>query len=185
MKKTEKKRVAFDLDGVIIDKPPIIPKKMLECLFRGKGKGSSLHYRFPSTKLEQGIRKLSHYYLFRPPIEESLRVIRKMAKEEKFDFFIVSARYSFLEKETQKWLEKRGINGLFQKVYLNIDNEQPHLFKEKKLKDLKADVFIDDDNLLADYLADSLSNIKIYCLSSANHHSARAKNVSFLEEAFK
>ena len=161
----EKKiRIAFDLDGIIIDKPPFISKKLLERLFRGSGR-KGLHYRFPKTILEQEIRKFSHFYLFRPPIWKNIEFIKELAKDKRYELYIVSARYSFIKNETWRWLEKRKINNIFKDVYLNTKDEQPHLFKERILKDLKPDIFIDDDNLMADYLAEKINDSKIYCLS--------------------
>lgn len=157
-------KVAFDLDGVIIDKPPLIPKGWLEWLFRG-GKKNGLHYRFPKFKIEQAIRKLSHFYLLRPPIKQNLEFIKELAEDKKYELYIISGRYSFLEKETEVWLEKRKIKDLFKGVFLNLKDEQPHLFKEEVLKQVKPEVFVDDDGLLADYLTKIGLLCKIHCLS--------------------
>lgn len=160
----DKIKIAFDLDGVIIDKPPLIPKKLLERLFKG-GNGRKLHYRFPKSKLEQLIRKASHFYLLRPPIKTSIEFIRKLARDERYELYVISGRYSFLEKETDIWLRKRKIDKLFKEIFLNADNQQPHLFKEKIVKQLQPDVFIDDDCLIVDYLISKNFSSKIYCFS--------------------
>lgn len=178
----KKIKIAFDLDGIIIDKPPLIPKKLLEWLFRGSGR-AGLHYRFPTTKFEQWIRKLSHFWLFRPPIKKNIEFIKKLAKNSKYELYIISGRYSFLEKETKKWLEKRGIDGVFKKVFINLSDKQPHLFKEEKLREIKADIFVDDDYLLADYLAEK--NIcRIFCYSK-DIKCSKAKALEELSELFE
>jgi FMN phosphatase YigB (HAD superfamily) len=146
----KRKILVFDLDGVIVDKPPLIPKGLLEKLFRGNK--SKLHYRFPKHKLEILIRKISHYYLFRPPIRENIKLIKKLSKDKRYFLYIVSGRYSFLEKETMIWLKKYGLNKLFKKIYLNLGDEQPHLIKEKRLKQLGFNFFVDDDKHIVDYL---------------------------------
>lgn len=152
---SRKIKIAFDLDGVIIDKPPLIPKKLLEWLFRG-GKKDGLYYRFPKSKIEQRIRKISHYYLFRPPIKENIKFIKDLARDKRYELYIVSGRYSFLKDETEKWLKKRKIEGIFKKVFINLSDDQPHLFKEKKLKEIGAKIFVDDDEMVVDYLVDKL-----------------------------
>ena len=156
------KKIAFDLDGVIIDKPPLIPKKLLERLFRGKNK-NGLYYRFPHSKLEQKIRKISHFYLLRPPIRKNIEFIRQLAQDKKNELYAVSGRYSFLEKETDIWLEKRKIKNLFKKIFINLENEQPHLFKERILKEIKVDIFVDDDLLLTRYIRERTNKTKIFC----------------------
>jgi hypothetical protein len=175
----EKIKIAFDLDGVIIDKPPLIPKKLLEKLFRGKSH-NGLHYCFPHSKIEQKIRKLSHFYLFRPPIKRNIQFISQLAKDSKFELYVISARYSFLRLETENWLKKRKTKSLFKEIFINLSDEQPHLFKEKKLREIKADIFVDDDGLLADYLAEKLK-IKIYCFNK-NVDCLKAKNIDNLND---
>ena len=174
-------KIAFDLDGIIIDKPPLIPKKLLERLFRGKNK-NGLHYRFPHSKLEQKIRKLSHFYLLRPPINQNIKFIRDLAENKKYELYIISGRYSFLEKETEIWLEKRKIKNLFKKIFINLENEQPHMFKEKVLKLIKPGIFIDDDGLLSDYLVEKVKS-KIYCYSHIP--CTKAQNILDLSEIVK
>lgn len=180
----EKKiKIAFDLDGVIIDKPPLIPKKLLEKLFRGfKNKG--LHYRFPKTQFEQQIRKLSHFYLFRPPIKKNIEFIKKLALSKKYELYVVSGRYLFLKNQTENWLEKRGLTSIFKKVFINLNNEQPHLYKEKMLAKIGADIYVDDDFLLADYLSKN-KNCRIFCYSSKGEMCQKASRVRELKEIIK
>jgi phosphoglycolate phosphatase-like HAD superfamily hydrolase len=181
---TKKLRIVFDLDGIIVDKPPLIPKKVLEWLFRGNV-DNHLHYRFPRSKIEQIIRKLSHFYLFRPPIKENIAFINRLAQKPGYELYIVSGRYSFLKKETANWLGKRGLNSVFKKVYLNKSNDQPHLFKEEVLKDLKADIFVDDDEALCDYLAQKLKATKIFCFNPRSGKCRLAISIRSLERLLK
>lgn len=175
----DKIKIAFDLDGIIIDKPPLIPKKLIDWLFRGK-RGDKIYYRFPKSKIEQKIRKLSHFYLFRPPIKENICFLRKVAQDKKYELYVVSARYSFLRRETEVWLRKRRILGLFKKIFLNLNDEQPHLFKEKILKDIKPKIFVEDDDLLADYLVGKkISKILFFSPTGTGYSKARTiKNIS-------
>jgi hypothetical protein len=156
--------LAFDLDGVLINKPPFIPKKVLEYLFRGCKK-NGLCYRFPSTKTEQLIRQLSHYYLLRPPIAENILFLQKLASQQKFQLYLISSRYSFLHSTTIYWLKKRQIKKLFTKIILNKKNEQPHLFKEKQLKKIKPKAYFEDDSAIAGYLGRKLTQIKVIQVS--------------------
>ena len=149
----EKFKIAFDLDGVIVDKPPLIPKEVLEWLFRGRCRQEKLCFYFPQSGWEQSLRKLSHFYLFRPPIKENIDLIKKIAQDPCYEIYIVSGRYSFLSNETANWLKKRQIdNSWFKKIYINLTNEPPHLFKEKILRRIKADIFVDDNFPTIDYL---------------------------------
>lgn len=149
----EKTKIAFDLDGVIVDKPPLIPKGVLEWLFRGRCRKEELCFYFPQSGWEQSLRKFSHFYLFRPPIKENIDLIKKIAQDPRYEIYIVSGRYSFLTKETTNWLSKWQINdSWFKKIYTNLTNEPPHLFKEKVLRQIRADIFVDDNLQTVEYL---------------------------------
>jgi len=177
----KKIKITFDLDGVIIDKPPLIPKRLLEWFFRG-GKKNGLNYHFPTLKLEQWIRKLSHFYLLRPAIKSNIEELKKLDKSGKYELYAISARYSFLGKETETWLKKRKLTGLFKKIILNFNNEQPHLFKERKLKEIKPVFFVEDDGLIADYLVEKVVGTKIFCLLDKGEVCSRARPMKSLKE---
>lgn len=79
MTKRSKKTIAFDLDGIIIDKPPFVPKKLLELLYRGLSE-NGLHYRCPESELEILIRRLSHSPVLRPPINMNIDHIKRLKR---------------------------------------------------------------------------------------------------------
>jgi len=159
MKQQKKIRLGFDLDGIIVDKPPLVPKKMIERLF--KGSKESLSYRFPKSKLEQFIRKLSHFYLFRPAIRRNIVLIRNLKQLKNYQVFLISSRYSFLAKETKLWLKKRRIANIFKEIYLNTENEAPHLFKEKMINKLRINYFFEDDHDIVNYLRKKLQKTEV------------------------
>lgn len=158
--KKRKQRIGIDLDGVIVGKPLFIPKILIEWLFKGCRPG--LHYRFPHTELEKQIRRWSHFYLFRPPLKTNIEMIKKIKEKRNCELYLISSRYSFLQKQTEIWLKKRKINGLFKEKIFNLQDLPPHQFKEKELKRLKIDIYFEDDFLIADYLSSRLIKTKIF-----------------------
>lgn len=158
-------KIGLDMDGVIVDKPPLIPKSFLEWLVRSH-QTKNLSYRFPSFRLEQIIRWLSHHPFLRPAIKENLAFIKKIAKKKKYQLYLISGRYSFLEDRTWQWLKFHKIDKLFAGVHLNLKNQQPHFFKAKKIKELKINLYIDDDKPLVDHLSACLKKTKIVHLQS-------------------
>jgi len=157
-------KVGFDLDGVIVDKPPLVPKGLIEFLTK-KPANSSLHFRFPKNFLEQYVRKFSHFYLFRPPLRQNIDFIKRLSPRN-YELYIISGRYSFLAPETDIWLKKRGLEYLFKAVFINLGNEQPHLFKERIIKDLGLDCFFEDDPDTVAHLNQKIRKKKIFLVSS-------------------
>jgi hypothetical protein len=155
----KKIRIGFDLDGVIIGKPPLVPKFVMEKLVRKRDHG--LSYRYPKTELERWIRWLSHYPAFRPPIRKNIKLIHELYESREYKLFVVSSRYSFLKERTDEWFEFYGLKGLFEQIYINTSDMQPHLYKEKMIKKLKLNVFIDDDRPLLEYLKNQLKGVDL------------------------
>ena len=65
----------------------------------------------------------------------------------------MTARYGFLGEDFKKWVKQNGIDLVFDGVYFNKDDEQPHLFKEKMMKELYLDVYVEDNYDVVKYLA--------------------------------
>ncbi len=159
-------KIGLDLDGIIIDKPPLIPKQLIEWLYKGK-QPDGLHYKFPG-KFEQKIRLLSHLPFLRPPITKNINYIKKLSQKKHIRLYAISSRYQFLEQITHNWLKKHFPKKVFQKIYLNTNNQQPHIFKEKVLKKLQPNIFIDDDNSIVKHLQKTNLETKIFYVNKDN-----------------
>lgn len=154
-------RIGFDLDRIFINYPPFIPSKFIDWVYRNHN--HHLSYRVPTSKLEIAIRKLSHWAIFRPAMRENIRFVQELSRNKKYDLFLISGRYSFLYDQSQKLLKQYGLIDPFKKIYLNKNNEQAHLFKEKIIKREKIQLFVDDDADLINYLAEHCPGLKV-CL---------------------
>jgi len=154
--------LGFDLDGVIVDKLVLIPKILIE--WSVKSCCGTDFYRFPKSQIEQRIRKISHFYLFRRSLRKNIEFIRKL-KKQGYKLYVISGRYSFLEEETMDWLKKKGLENLFEKVFINRENEQPHLFKEKIIKKLDLDYYFEDDVKTFKYLKERLAKTKVFLIN--------------------
>lgn len=154
-------RVGFDLDGIFIGSPPCIPTNLLEWLYRGPQKNGP-HYRFPSLKLEQFLRELSHFYLLRPQIAKNTTFVKDLNKNKKHQLYLISSRYKFLEEKTYYLLKKYRLLNIFPSINLNIKNQQPHLFKKDAIHKLKIDLYIDDDLKLLKYLRQACPKTQLF-----------------------
>lgn len=163
-------KIGFDLDGIFINLPPLVPPSFIDFLYKGKvlkkGKKKELSYRFPGV-IEQKIRILSHQTSFRQPIKENINALKKISNDKNNQTFLVSSRFGFLKEITDKIIDRHNIRKQFKDVYFNYENKQPHIFKEELIKKLKIEKFIDDDLDLALYLADKLPKLKIYLIRNS------------------
>jgi hypothetical protein len=120
----KKIKVGFDLDGVIIGKPFFVPQFLMEILVRSK-KDHTLRYRYPNTKFEQRIRIASHHPILRPPIQENIQLIKELSRSNKYDLYVVSSRYGFLESRTKEWFRFYKLKKFFERIYIKPKTSNP------------------------------------------------------------
>ena len=162
MKILKNEKVGFDFDKVFVNYPPLIPDELIEWLY--KIKNHKLRYRYPS-KTEQKIRILSHYPIFRHPSKKNIASLKDIWKNNK-DIYLISSRFSFLDKRTYYWTKRYGIEKFFKKMYFNFNDEQPHIFKNKVIKKEGIKKFVDDDLDLLRYLSKENPKVEFYWLSN-------------------
>lgn len=156
-------RIGFDLDEIFVTHPPFVPGWLIERLYRGKTNGA-LQYRIPG-KVEQEIRKFSHMPFFRHPIKKNIAYVKNLTQKKDDAFFLISSRFGFLQNPTEKIVKKYGIDKIFHKIYFNYENEQPHVFKDRVIKETKITIFIDDDIYLLKYLAKENKKTQFFWLN--------------------
>jgi FMN phosphatase YigB (HAD superfamily) len=189
--------VGFDFDKVFIDYPPLVPYSLIDLLYKGRsyflknlGKNPVMHYRFPG-ELEQKVRVISHHHLLRPPIKVNIEALKKISSDKKNKTYLVSSRFGFLKGRTEAILKRYKLKDYFNGVYFNYKNEQPHIFKERIIKKLNIDTYIDDDLHVALYLSKRIPKLTIYWVDdgrikpeSLPKNVISIPNLSFLDKKF-
>jgi len=155
--------IGFDLDRIFIDTPPFVPDWLINKLYKEKDNGILL-YRIPGT-LEQKIRQLSHARYLRPAMQKNIAILKDLAKSKNHTIFLISGRFGFLQKQTEKIMQRYGLSDFFSQTYFNLKNEQPHEFKDRMVREKKIDLFVDDDLSLLKYLAYRNSSKNFYWLN--------------------
>ncbi len=167
--------IGFDLDKVLVNYPPLIPDGLIDRLYKKKIKGE-LVYRFPS-KPEQGIRKISHLSFLRPKIKKNIDFLLTIPKD-KNRLFLISSRFKFLQPETEALTKKLGLNNIFEKMYFNFENKQPHTFKNEVLEKLKLDIYVDDDFPLLKHVAKQQKNTQFFWLNTRRKPEKLTRNIT-------
>jgi len=151
--------LGFDFDKVFVNYPPFVPSALINRLYKKKSK--VLSYRIPGT-FERHVRIVSHLPFFRSPMEQNIRSLEMLSKKTHVEMHIISSRFSFLKRLTNYWIEKNNFKKYFKSINFNFEDEQPHKFKERILKKLNVNIFVDDDLDLLKYLAPRHPSIKFY-----------------------
>ncbi len=155
-KKNKKLKVGFDLDGVLLYNPARIVRPIISKLKRKKFiHRKELQFYVPQKKWEQRMWQLFHKSsLFVAP---GFKYIKQLVKDDKIEAYIITARYNHLKKDFDKWFAKMNRGNIFTKAFLNEKDEQPHEFKERMIKKLNLDVFIEDNWDIVNYLHSEFS----------------------------
>ena len=154
--------IGFDLDGIFVATPPFIPKKVIEWLYRGHDQ--KFFYRFP-TRAEQAVRVITHMPILRPLMQKNIDILKKK-KKTGHAYYLISSRFGFLRARTHAIITTHKLSEVFDMMYFNFDNAQPHLFKDAVIKKLAISRYIDDDLPLLQFLAKQNSRILFYWLNS-------------------
>jgi hypothetical protein len=177
--------IGFDLDKVFIDYPPFISPRLIDRLYKKRDNGV-LIYKIPGYP-EQIIRRISHLSFLRPPIKNNMDFLKTLSKKENH-LYLISSRFKFLEKRTQKLIKKYALDKIFDEMFFNFGNIQPHVFKNDVIKKLKLDVYVDDDLSLLRHVAKNNSGTHFFWLNYNGREERITKNITSitkLEDMFK
>ena len=158
-------RIGFDLDGVILSNPIRIFRSFVST---GKRMGllprRDLEFYVPKSKLEEKLWFYLHKSSWR--LADGFQVLQRLVAEGKIEAYIVSARFACLAGDSENWVKKINSLDTFKQIYFNNNNEQPHLFKSKMIKQLKLDYFVEDNLDVASYLTTDQKKVEIWWLSN-------------------
>lgn len=136
-------KIGLDLDGVIAKHSLggfwVRLRKIKEKFLK---KIHNHSYFYPKTVLEINAWKIINW--LRIPDKDGVKQIIRM-KKEGWKFFLITGRFNFNNFLTVKWLKKYHLYDLFDKVLVNVGDEDPILFKSKQINKNKIDFFADDD----------------------------------------
>ncbi|MEN9328144.1 MAG: hypothetical protein RI947_952 [Candidatus Parcubacteria bacterium] len=136
-------KVGLDLDGVILYNPARIVRPIVYFIKKFILHKKRFQFYVPKSPLEKLLWHIFHMssIFVAPGFEE----IAQLAKDKKIELYIITARYSFLKNDFERWLDKIDAKQYLSGWFYNKDDEQPYAFKERMIKHLDLDVFVEDN----------------------------------------
>ena len=146
-------KIGFDLDGVLLYNPARVVRPLIS-LMKKKKLGidrKELEFYVPQPGLGQFLWEMLHKSsVFLAPGFEQIIQLKAQGYIEPY---LITGRFGHLQQDYFKWKKKMRADELFFGCYMNDKDEQPHLFKERIIKELDLDVFIEDNWDIVKYLA--------------------------------
>ena len=156
---SKKIRVGLDFDGVVAYNPFRVVRAPVAMVKKKIFREKKLKFLIPANKWQRMIWSVVFGSSMLPA--QGVELLREMATDPRWEFHLVTARFSFLQDDLAKWLNKNGLTDVFKTINLNKKDDQPHLFKEEIMKRLNVHYFVDDNLDIVEYLAKK-KNAKIY-----------------------
>lgn len=143
-------RVGLDFDGVVAYNPIRIIRPMVAFVKRDLLGMKKLKFFYPKNAFERYLWTFVHESSVFPAKGSSL--LRELVKNQEIEAHLITARYSFLDKNLYSWLDRHNLRSLFASITLNKHDNQPHLYKEGVIREKKLDFFIEDNLDIVKYL---------------------------------
>lgn len=156
----KKLRVGFDFDGVLVYNPLRVARHPITLFKRTVLHQKKTKFTIPKNRWQKIIWAILHETSIFPSPGFSLA--RQLIENDAIEAYLISGRFAYLEKSLLSWLNRHGVADKFKSIHINRHDEQPHLFKEKTIKDLDLDVFIEDNFDIVEHLSKNRSKTRVY-----------------------
>ena len=150
--KLKKIRIGFDFDGVIFYNPTKVLRPFVYFVKRYLLGKKVTKFYMPNNSFSKKVAYFLHKTSYTP--NRGFDKFVALTKDPRFEVFIITARPSFMKENIHELLSKYDLKGL-KDVIQNKKDEQPHLYKERLLKSLKLDYFVEDNWDIVRHLKDN------------------------------
>ncbi|KUK83981.1 MAG: hypothetical protein XD98_0203 [Microgenomates bacterium 39_6] len=159
-------KVGFDMDGVLLYNPARIARPLISLVKRKLRiiDRDELEFFVPKPGFQQVTWDFVHKSscFIAPGFDE----IVKLKEEGLIEPYLITARFAHLEKDFNRWMKKMKADSVFVEYMMNYQDEQPHLFKEKMIKKLELDFFVEDNLDIVGHLNQACLKTKIYWITN-------------------
>jgi hypothetical protein len=137
-------KVGLDFDGVLTYNPFRVARVLIAFFKHRILKIKKLGFFVPKN----GWQKLIYYLIIILPSAfpaNGSALLKSMSGSSKYKFYLLTGRFDFTLNITHGWLKFYKLHTLFKKIYINENNEQPHVFKNRVIRIEKLDYYIEDN----------------------------------------
>ncbi|TSC85741.1 MAG: hypothetical protein G01um101416_812 [Microgenomates group bacterium Gr01-1014_16] len=143
-------RIGLDFDGVVVYDPVRIIRAPVKWFKKNVLKKNKLSFFVPKNSWQRWVWKTIFSSSIWPA--KGIDLLRQTSRNKNVEMHLITGRFDFMDAHLENWLTKYKLNGSFKSVNINRQ-EQPHLFKERMINELKLDYFVEDNLDVVLYLA--------------------------------
>jgi len=150
MKKHSVTRIGLDFDGVVAYNPLRIVRGPITFIKRKIFHSKTTTFYVPKSSYMKFLFWIPHQFSYVPG--NGMEYLKELVGRGNVEMYIISGRYGYLDDELFLWIEKHGYKSIFTDIIVNRNDEQPHIFKERMLRELKIDYFVEDNFDIVEHL---------------------------------
>jgi len=136
-------RIGVDFDGVVAYNPFRVIRAPIAFVKENILGIKKLRFFIPKNWWQQIIWTIIHESSILPA--NGVGLLRETAKKNQVELYLITARFDCLKENTYRWIKKYGLESLFKEILINENYEQPHVFKERVIKEKNLDYYIEDN----------------------------------------
>lgn len=144
-------KIGLDFDGVVAYNPLRIVRAPITLVKRHILRQKKTSFYVPTSALMKFLFWVPHEMSFFPGL--GMDMLKNLVDQGKVEAHLISGRYAYLNRSLHTWLKRRKLDRIFTSIHTDLANEQPHIFKEQKLKELQLDYYIEDNLDIVEHLA--------------------------------
>lgn len=176
-------QVGIDFDGVLAYNPLRVGRAPVTFVKRKIFGAKKTHFYIPQTPLEKFVWTILHESSVFPATGVGL--LRELVEENKIEAHLVTARYGFLQKNLYTWLQRNNLEELFSSITINKYDEQPHLYKERIIREQKFDYFIEDNFDIVSHVSPKTETKVLWIYNFLDRHTLYSPKFPYLKKALE
>jgi hypothetical protein len=160
----KKIRVGFDFDGVVAYNPLRVVRSSITFVKKKILRRKNTAFTIPKGGLPRFIWRIAHDTSFFP--SRGTGTLRKLVETDRIEAYLISGRFGYLEDHLNTWLTRNKMKQYFTKININKNDEQPHKFKERTIRKLGLDFYIEDNWDIVEHLSKTVPETKVYWVTN-------------------
>lgn len=135
--------VGLDFDGVVAYNPARLARLPISLIKQHVLHTHDVTFFVPKTPIQRSLWALAHESSLFPA--KGATMLRKLTSSGRIEAHLVTSRFAFLESNLYTFLHRWDLLSCFSSITLNTKEEQAHMYKERVIRKMKFDHFVEDN----------------------------------------
>lgn len=152
--------VGLDFDGVVAYNPARLTRLPIALIKKHLLGIHKVSFFVPKTPLQRGLWALAHESSMFPA--RGAQLLRDLTREGVIEAHLVTSRFAFLEPNLYQFLNRWNLRQCFTSITLNKREEQPHKYKERVIRKMQFDYYLEDNWDIVAHLSSAAIDTEIH-----------------------